>query len=55
MPTLSKQLMELESNIGAKPLFRGNRGVTLTEKGRLFRKRAQEAVRADEVRVGVWR
>jgi DNA-binding transcriptional LysR family regulator len=43
-PTLSKQLMELESDIGAKLLHRGNRGVTLTEKGSLFRKRAQEIV-----------
>jgi DNA-binding transcriptional LysR family regulator len=43
-PTLSKQLMELETDIGAKLLLRGNRGVTLTEKGHLFRKRAQEIV-----------
>jgi DNA-binding transcriptional LysR family regulator len=43
-PTLSKQLMELESDIGAKLLIRGNRGVTLTEKGQLFRKRAYEIV-----------
>ncbi|MDR1643930.1 MAG: LysR family transcriptional regulator [Clostridiales bacterium] len=43
-PTLSKQLKELEDELGAKLLFRGNRGVTLTDKGHLFRKRAQELV-----------
>ncbi len=41
-PTLSKQLMELEDELGKKLLIRGNRRVTLTEEGILLRKRAQE-------------
>lgn len=41
-PTLSKQLMELEEELGKKLLIRGNRRITLTEEGMLLRKRAQE-------------
>lgn len=41
-PTLSKQLMDLEDEIGKKLLIRGNRRITLTEEGMLLRKRAQE-------------
>lgn len=41
-PTLSKQLMELEEELGKKLLIRGNRRITLTEEGVLLRKRAQE-------------
>lgn len=41
-PTLSKQLMELEEELGKQLLIRGNRRVTLTEEGLLLRKRAQE-------------
>jgi DNA-binding transcriptional LysR family regulator len=49
-PTLSKQLMELEEELGTKLLVRGNRGVALTENGILFRRRAQEIVElADKV------
>lgn len=41
-PTLSRQLRDLEEELG-KPLFtRGNRGITLTEEGMLLRKRAKE-------------
>lgn len=41
-PTLSRQLMDLEAELG-KPLFlRGNRRITLTEDGVLLRKRAGE-------------
>lgn len=41
-PTLSRQLMDLEEEIG-KPLFiRGSRRITLTEQGALLRKRASE-------------
>ena len=43
-PSLSKQLIELEGEIG-KPLFiRGKRKITLTEEGVLLRKRADEIV-----------
>lgn len=41
-PTLSKQLMELEEELGKKLFIRGNRRITLTEEGMLLRKRAQE-------------
>ncbi|MDF2927194.1 MAG: LysR family transcriptional regulator [Paenibacillaceae bacterium] len=41
-PTLSKQLMDLEEELGKKLLIRGNRRITLTEEGMLLRKRAQE-------------
>ncbi len=43
-PTLSRQLMELESDLGAKLFLRssGNRTIILTEEGMLLRKRAEE-------------
>ena len=43
-PTLSKQLMELEQELGKKLLIRGKRKITLTEDGVLLRKRAEEIV-----------
>ena len=45
-PTLSRQLMELEDELGAQLLIRGNRNrrVTLTEEGMLLRRRAEELV-----------
>lgn len=43
-PTLSKQLMDLEDELGKKLFFRGNRKITLTEEGMFLRKRAQEIV-----------
>lgn len=44
-PTLSRQLGELEKELG-KPLFsRGSRKITLTEEGRLLRRRAEEILR----------
>lgn len=44
-PTLSRQLMELEQELGKKLFVRGSRKVTLTEDGLLLRKRAGEIVR----------
>lgn len=43
-PTLSRQLMELEANLGVRLFLRssGNRAITLTEEGMLLRKRAEE-------------
>jgi DNA-binding transcriptional LysR family regulator len=41
-PTLSRQMKELEGKLGEKLFFRSNRGMTLTEKGLRFRKRAEE-------------
>ena len=41
-PSLSKQLMELEEELGKQLLIRGKRRITLTEEGVLLRKRAEE-------------
>lgn len=43
-PTLSRQLMDLEEELGKKLLIRGNRKITLTSEGRLLRKRAEEII-----------
>lgn len=45
-PTLSRQIMDLEEELGIKLLNRGkkNRKVTLTNEGVLFRKRAEELI-----------
>ncbi|MCD7888209.1 MAG: LysR family transcriptional regulator [Clostridiales bacterium] len=45
-PTLSRQLKELEAEFGAQLFIRGNRSqkLTLTEKGMLLRRRAEELV-----------
>lgn len=45
-PTLSRQLMDLEEELGAKLIVRGgrNHGVTLTEDGLLLKARAEEIV-----------
>lgn len=41
-PTLSRQLKEMEDELGKQLLIRGNRRVTLTEEGMILRKRAEE-------------
>lgn len=45
-PTISRQLKDLEEELGKQLLVRGKRNhkIGLTEEGRLFRKRAQEIV-----------
>lgn len=43
-PTLSRQLMDLEEELGKTLFTRGNRRITLTEEGILLRKRAEEIV-----------
>ena len=46
-PTLSRQMMELEEELGKKLFIRGNRGnrkITLTEEGVFLRKRAEEVL-----------
>ena len=43
-PSLSKQLMELEAELGKQLIVRGKRKLTLTEDGILLRKRAEEIV-----------
>ncbi len=41
-PTLSRQLKELEEELGKQLIIRGNRKISLTEEGILLRKRAEE-------------
>lgn len=41
-PTLSRQLKELEEELGKQLFIRGSRRVTLTEEGMLLKKRAEE-------------
>lgn len=43
-PTLSRQMMDLEKELGKKLFIRGNRKITLTEEGMFLRKRAEEIV-----------
>ncbi len=43
-PTLTRQLQELERELGQKLLIRGKHRVTLTPEGMILRKRAQEIV-----------
>ena len=43
-PSLSRQLMELERELGKELFVRGNRRITLTEEGELLRKRAGEII-----------
>lgn len=43
-PSLSKQMMELEKELGKQLLIRGKRKITLTEEGILLRKRAEDIV-----------
>lgn len=43
-PTLSRQLKELEDELGKQLFIRGNRKITLTEDGMFLRKRTEEIV-----------
>ena len=43
-PPLSRQLKDLERELGKQLLIRGNKKITLTEEGMLLRKRAEELV-----------
>lgn len=43
-PTLSKQLMDLENELGKQLFIRGNRKITLTDDGMFLRKKAQEII-----------
>lgn len=44
-PSLSRQMKELEVELGATLFERGNRKITLTEEGMVLRRRAEEMVR----------
>lgn len=41
-PTLSRQLKDMEDELGKQLMIRGNRKITLTEEGMILRKRAEE-------------
>ena len=43
-PALSRQLMQLEEELGAQLFTRGQRNITLTDAGILLRRRAQEII-----------
>lgn len=43
-PTLSRQLKDLEDELGKQLFIRGNRKITLTEEGMILRKRASEVI-----------
>ena len=43
-PTLSRQIRDLEEELGKQLLIRGNRKITLTEEGMILRKRAEEII-----------
>ena len=43
-PTLSRQIMELERELGTTLMLRGKNGLTLTDDGLFFRQRAEEIV-----------
>ncbi len=43
-PTLSRQMMELEKELGATLMLRGKNGLSLTDDGIFFRQRAEEIV-----------
>ena len=43
-PTLSRQIMDLERELGVMLMLRGKNGLTLTDDGTFFRQRAQEIV-----------
>ena len=47
-PTLSRQLMQLEEELGVTLFSRGNHRITLTEEGLLLRRRAEEIVLLSE-------
>jgi len=43
-PTLSRQLLKLEEDLGVNLFIRGKKGISLTAEGTLFRRRASEIV-----------
>lgn len=47
-PTLSRQIVELEKEIGTALFIRSNRNVTLTDAGILFRRRVEEMIELEE-------
>lgn len=53
-PTLSRQLMQLEEELGVKLFVRGHHNITLTEEGMLLKRRAQEIIElADKTKLDI--
>ena len=50
-PTLSRQLKEMEEELGKQLFIRSNRKITLTPEGILLRSRAEEIVRSEMIYV----
>lgn len=48
-PPLSRQMKELEDELGKKLFIRGSRRVTLTDEGMILRKRAEEMISLMEI------
>ena len=43
-PTLSRQIRDMEDELGKQLFIRGNRKITLTEEGMILRKRSEEII-----------
>lgn len=54
-PTLSRQLMELEEELGTTLFVRGKRKIALTEDGMLLRRRAEELIELQDKIVGEYK
>lgn len=54
-PTLSRQLQELEKELGTQLFVRGKRRITLTEDGMLLRRRAEEMAELEDKITGEFR
>ena len=54
-PTLSRQIMQLEEELGCKLFQRSNHSVYLTEEGMLLKKRAQDIIALEEKTLGEFR
>ena len=50
-PTLSRQLMQLEEELGVKLFHRSNHSIVLTDAGILLKRRAQELISLAEIPV----
>ena len=49
-PTLSRQLMQMEEELGVKLFKRGKHSISLTEDGILLKQRAQEIINIERKR-----